>query len=102
VPKPLSADGALGFWKRLRVWPTTREQRCWVHNRHILQDAEEPAHQGQRALQRSVAGPIRIRQGIGTFVETYQSNTKKRSLLTKDRDALAGVLYFPAEHWKHL
>ena len=26
------ADGALGFWKALgEVWPTTREQRCWVH-----------------------------------------------------------------------
>jgi putative transposase len=25
-------DGALGFWKALRqVFPTTREQRCWVH-----------------------------------------------------------------------
>jgi transposase-like protein len=26
------ADGALGFWKALgEIWPTTREQRCWVH-----------------------------------------------------------------------
>src|SRR6266446_1658202 len=26
------ADGALRFWKALgEVWPTTREQRCWVH-----------------------------------------------------------------------
>ena len=26
------ADGALGFWKTAgEVWPTTREQRCWVH-----------------------------------------------------------------------
>ena len=26
------ADGALGFWKALaEMWPTTREQRCWVH-----------------------------------------------------------------------
>ena len=25
-------DGALGFWKAARkVWPTTGEQRCWVH-----------------------------------------------------------------------
>ena len=25
-------DGALGFWKALgEVWPTIREQRCWVH-----------------------------------------------------------------------
>jgi transposase-like protein len=34
VAKPALAvaDGALGFWKALgELWPTTREQRCWVH-----------------------------------------------------------------------
>ena len=31
-PKLAVADGALGFWKALgEVWPTAREQRCWVH-----------------------------------------------------------------------
>ena len=26
-------DGALGLWRALReVFPTTREQRCWVHS----------------------------------------------------------------------
>jgi len=25
-------DEALGFWKAVRqIWPTAREQRCWVH-----------------------------------------------------------------------
>ncbi len=25
-------DGALGFWKAVaKVWPMTKEQRCWVH-----------------------------------------------------------------------
>src|SRR5690242_8394560 len=32
APQIAVADGALGFWKALgEVWPTTREQRCWVH-----------------------------------------------------------------------
>src|SRR5207248_10680418 len=32
APQIAVADGALGFWKALgQVWPTTREQRCWVH-----------------------------------------------------------------------
>src|ERR1035437_4283123 len=32
APELAVADGALGFWKALgEVWPTTREQRCWVH-----------------------------------------------------------------------
>src|SRR5712672_3628904 len=31
-PRLVIADGALGFWKAAgEVWPTTREQRCWVH-----------------------------------------------------------------------
>ena len=51
VAKPAlaKAGGALGFWKALgEVWPTTREQRCWVQNRqHPEQAAEEPTQQGQ-------------------------------------------------------
>ena len=32
APKLAVADGALGFWKALgEIWPTTQEQRCWVH-----------------------------------------------------------------------
>jgi len=32
APKLAVGDGALGFWAALRkVWPETREQRCWVH-----------------------------------------------------------------------
>jgi len=31
-PALAKAGGALGFWKALgELWPTTREQRCWVH-----------------------------------------------------------------------
>ncbi len=34
-PRLAIADGALGFWAAARkVWPTYREQRCWVHNTH--------------------------------------------------------------------
>ena len=50
APQIAVADGALGFWKALgEVWPTTREQRCWVHKTaNILnKTAEKPAHQGQ-------------------------------------------------------
>ena len=33
IPPELAVgDGALGFWKALtKKWPTTRQQRCWVH-----------------------------------------------------------------------
>jgi len=33
APELATGDGALGFWKALHeVWPTTRQQRCWVHS----------------------------------------------------------------------
>ncbi len=32
APKLAIGDGALGFWTALReVFPTTQEQRCWLH-----------------------------------------------------------------------
>jgi putative transposase len=32
APELAVAAGALGFWKALgEIWPTTREQRCWMH-----------------------------------------------------------------------
>ena len=32
APELAVADGALGFWKALEeIFPTTRQQRCWVH-----------------------------------------------------------------------
>jgi putative transposase len=32
APVVMVGDGALGLWRALReVFPTTREQRCWVH-----------------------------------------------------------------------
>src|SRR5215471_21659879 len=32
APQLATGDGALGFWAALRkVYPATREQRCWVH-----------------------------------------------------------------------
>jgi transposase-like protein len=32
APSMAVGDGALGFWKAIRqVWPSTKEQLCWVH-----------------------------------------------------------------------
>ena len=32
--RPRGRDGALGFWKAIeQVFPSTRHQRCWVHNK---------------------------------------------------------------------
>ena len=54
APQIAVADGALGFWKALgEVWPTTREQRCWVHKTaNILNKLPKRLHtKAKRALQ---------------------------------------------------
>src|SRR5438270_8484567 len=54
APQIAVADGALGFWKALgEVWPTTREQRCWVHKTaNILNKLPKSLHtKAKRALQ---------------------------------------------------
>ena len=53
-PKLAIADGALGFWKALgELWPTTAEQRCWVHKTanvlNKLPKSQQP--KAKRALQ---------------------------------------------------
>src|SRR5262245_49822365 len=88
------ADGALGFWKALGgVWPTTREQRCWVHKTaNILNKLPKSLHtKAKRALQEIWLAETKndAVTALETFVETYQVKYKKAAdCLTKDCDAL--------------
>lgn len=107
-PKLATGDGALGFWKALeQVYPTTREQRCWVHKtanvldklpKRLQPEAKEKIHAIWMAATREDAG-----QAFDLFVATYQAKYPKAAdCLTKDRDALLAFYDFPAEHWIHL
>ena len=102
------ADGALGFWKALgEVWPTTREQRCWVHKTaNILNKMPKSLHtKAKRALQEIWMAETKkdAVTALEAFVETYQVKYERAAdCLTKDREALLAFYDFPAEHWKHL
>jgi putative transposase len=107
-PKLATGDGALGFWKALpQVFPTTREQRCWVHKTANVLDklpkrlqpaAKEQLHQIWMAATRADA-----QQAFDTFLETYRAKYPKAvECLQKDRDVLLTFYDFPAEHWIHL
>jgi len=102
------ADGALGFWKALgEVWPTTREQRCWVHKTaNILNKMPKSLHtKAKRALQEIWMAETKTDavKAFDASVETYEVKYDKAAdCLTKDRDALLAFYDFPAEHWKHL
>ena len=108
APKLAVADGALGFWKALgEVWPTTREQRCWVHKAanvlNKLPKSQQP--KAKRALHEIWMAETKAaaETAFDAFIESYQLKYEKAAdCLAKDRDALLAFYDFPAEHWKHL
>jgi putative transposase len=108
APKLAVGDGALGFWKALRqVYPTTREQRCWVHKtanvldklpKRLQPEAKEKLHNIWQAATRADA-----EDAFDLFVATYEAKYPKATeCLSKDRIELLVFYDFPAEHWVHL
>jgi putative transposase len=108
APKLAVADGALGFWKAVgEVWPTTREQRCWVHKTanvlSKLPKSQQP--KAKRSLQEIWMAATRTdaEAAFDAFIESYELKYEKAAeCLEKDRGALLAFYDFPAEHWKHL
>jgi len=107
-PKLAVGDGALGFWKALRqVYPTTREQRCWVHKTANVLDkmakdqqpkAKEKIHDIWMAATR-----VEAEKAFDLFLRTYEAKYPKATeCLSKDREELLVFYDFPAEHWIHL
>ncbi len=107
-PKLATGDGALGFWKAIRkIWPKTREQRCWVHKTANVLDkmpkrlqprAKEMLHEIWMADTHENAN-----KAFDQFVATYEAKYPKAvGCLSKDRDVLLAFYDFPAEHWIHL
>jgi transposase-like protein len=107
-PKLATGDGALGFWKALpQVYPTTREQRCWVHKtanvldslpKRLHAEAKDKIHQIWMAPTKADA-----QRAFDLFLATYEAKyPKATTCLSKDRDVLLTFYDFPAEHWIHL
>ncbi|MBI2767695.1 MAG: IS256 family transposase [Chloroflexi bacterium] len=107
-PKLAVGDGALGFWAALRkVYPTTREQRCWMHKSGNVLDklpkavqprAKDDLRQVWMAETRAAANAA-----FDLFLDKYGAKyPKATACLAKDRDELLAFYDFPAEHWKHL
>ena len=104
-PKLAVGDGALGFWAALRkVYPTTREQRCWVHKTANVLDKLPKSMQGKAKqalhdiyLAASRADAEKAFDDFGTLYETKFPKAVK--CLRKDREPLLAFYDFPAEHW---
>jgi putative transposase len=108
APKLATGDGALGFWAALRkVFPETREQRCWVHKtanvlnhmpKSVQPRAKADLHEIWMAETREQAY-----QAFDAFLEKYGPKYPAAcECLRKDREVLLAFYDFPAEHWIHL
>ena len=107
-PKLAIGDGALGFWKAVRkIYPKTREQRCWVHKTANVLDklpkrqqptAKAKLHDIWMAATREEAV-----KAFDLFLATYGAKYPQAcECLAKDREVLLTFYDFPAEHWGHL
>jgi len=107
-PQLATADGALGFWAAARkVWPSTHEQRCWVHKTaNVLNELPKRLHpQAKDEIHQIWMAPTRAAadEAFDHFVTKYQAKyPKAAACLTKDREVLLTFYDFPAEHWVHL
>jgi transposase-like protein len=108
APSLAVGDGALGFWKALRqVFPTTREQRCWVHKTaNVLDKLPKGQQPKAKAMLHDIwqAGTkAEAEKAFDLFVATWEAKyAKATECLAKDREALLVFYDFPALHWIHL
>lgn len=108
APKLAVGDGALGFWAALRKeWPSTREQRCWVHKTaNVLDKLPKTLQPKAKAKLHEIwMAPTRAAAIIAFdhFLEDYSAKySKATDCLKKDRGELLTFYDFPAEHWKHI
>ena len=107
-PKLAVGDGALGFWAALRkVWPTTLEQRCWVHKTaNVLNTMPKGVQPKAKAMLHDIwmaETKADANKAFDLFVETFEAKYPKAAeCLEKDRDVLLTFYDFPAEHWIHI
>ena len=101
-------DGALGFWSALgKVFPTTRQQRCWVHKTaNILNDMPKAMQTKVKADLHNIwmaESRLEAEKALSVFLQKYQMKYPKAAeRLTRDKDELLAFYDFPAEHWTHI
>ena len=107
-PKLAVADGALGFWAAARkLWPATREQRCWVHKTaNVLNNLPKSVQAKSKSMLQEIwmaETKASAERAFDQFVATFEAKYPKAvECLQKDREVLLTFYDFPAEHWRHL
>jgi transposase-like protein len=100
-------DGALGFWAALRdVFPSTKEQRCWVHKTANVVDAlPKRLHpQAKSAIQAIYNAGSRTEAltAAKSFADAFSGFPKATAKIMDELDTLLAFYDFPKEHWAHL
>jgi transposase-like protein len=107
-PKLATGDGSLGFWLALaKVFPSTRQQRCWVHKTANVLDklpkAQQPAAKAMLHEIWMAATREDATRAFDRFLAAYGVKWPRATdCLEKDRAELLAFYDFPAEHWRHL
>jgi putative transposase len=100
-------DGALGFWGALRdVFPSTREQRCWVHVTANVLDAlptrlHDDAKEALKAIYSAESRTVAL-EAVKRFSDEFAAFPKATKKITGQLDVLLAFYDFPLEHWVHL
>ncbi|MDA8043888.1 MAG: IS256 family transposase [Actinomycetota bacterium] len=100
-------DGALGFWGAVReVFPSTREQRCWVHvTANVLDALPKRLHDDAKiALKAIYTASTRTAalEAVKRFADEFSGFQKAVVKITSNLDVLLCYYDFPTEHWVHL
>ena len=107
-PRLAVGDGALGFWTALsKVYPETRQQRCWVHKTaNVLNKLPKSVQpKVKQALHEIWMAPTRedAYNAFDIAVATYSDKyPKAMQCLAKDKDQMLAFYDFPAVHWQHI
>ena len=101
-------DAAFGEWGAVRkVFPKTREQRCWVHKTaNVLNKLPKGVQPKAKAMLHDIwmaETQAAADQAFDLFVATFAAKfPAATTCLVKDRDVLLTFYAFPAEHWMHI
>jgi len=101
-------DGALGFWAAIEEeFPSTKQQRCWVHKTANILDMMTKSAQGKakEMIHAMYMSPTKSEglRSFDHFLKLYEAKFPKAvDCLRKDKDQLFAFYDFPAMHWQHI
>jgi putative transposase len=108
APRLATGDGSLGFWLAMsKIFPSTKQQRCWVHKTANVLDKLPKNQQAQAKAKLHEVWMSATKEdaikAFDQFIATYGAKWPKAAeCLEKDRAELLAFYDFPAEHWGHL